>query len=155
MITKENEIEKICSIYASEYHLEMIILPYINKKIDEKAKIAIITEKDLRKTMAKVISKINLSEQRKEEIIKIGWSKKNKIEIDEIISLNTEKELIMFVIGDESYIENINKEIISKKRSTNVKMINCYDFQEIRNNIQEVVSKHSRILNSSNAEKIY
>ena len=34
MITKEDKIQKSCCFYASDYHLEMIILPYINKKID-------------------------------------------------------------------------------------------------------------------------
>ena len=47
MITKENKIQKSCCFYASDYHLEMIILPYINKKIDEKAQVTIITEKNL------------------------------------------------------------------------------------------------------------
>ena len=34
MITKENE-GKLCSFYASDFHLEMIILPYINKKLED------------------------------------------------------------------------------------------------------------------------
>ena len=36
MVTKENKLEKTCSFYVSEYHLEMILVPYINKKIEEK-----------------------------------------------------------------------------------------------------------------------
>ena len=44
MFTKENNYEKICSFYASDYHLEMIMIPYINRKIEEQVDIEIIKE---------------------------------------------------------------------------------------------------------------
>ena len=36
MITKELETNKMCLFCASEYHLEMILLPYIKERINEK-----------------------------------------------------------------------------------------------------------------------
>ena len=32
-------IEKVCCFYASDWHLTVMLLPYINKNIDEKNKI--------------------------------------------------------------------------------------------------------------------
>ena len=46
MITEETVIEKSCLFCASDYHLEMILLPYICKKV-KKEKIIIITQDDL------------------------------------------------------------------------------------------------------------
>ena len=33
------KIKKICSFYVSDWHLVTMLLPYINRQIDEKAKI--------------------------------------------------------------------------------------------------------------------
>ena len=35
MVVENNKIEKLCCFYVSDFHLEMILLPYINKKIEE------------------------------------------------------------------------------------------------------------------------
>ena len=39
----KNTKEKICAFYASDYHFEMISLPYINKRIENKDEIVILT----------------------------------------------------------------------------------------------------------------
>ena len=36
MGVKDKKIEKVYSSYVSEYHLEMILVPFINSKIEEK-----------------------------------------------------------------------------------------------------------------------
>ena len=36
MVVKDKKIEKVYSSYVSEYHLEMILVPFINSKIEEK-----------------------------------------------------------------------------------------------------------------------
>ena len=41
MVVEDKEIEKICSFYISEYHLEMILLPFINDKIENNKKVII------------------------------------------------------------------------------------------------------------------
>ena len=38
MVVKDKKIEKVYSSYVSEYHLEMILVPFINSKIEEKEK---------------------------------------------------------------------------------------------------------------------
>ena len=47
MIVQNKNIEKMCSFYVSEYHLEMILVPFINKKIEEKENVIINTEYNL------------------------------------------------------------------------------------------------------------
>ena len=60
MITKEHEIKKYCCFYASEYHLEMILVHYINRKIEEEIQIEIISDKNLKTSVEKLIDKIRV-----------------------------------------------------------------------------------------------
>ena len=41
------DVEKICSFYVNEWHLVTMVLPYINKEINEKANITTILENDI------------------------------------------------------------------------------------------------------------
>lgn len=154
MITKERKVEKLCSFYASEFHLEMIMLPYINKKISENAKIIIMTEKDLKDTIKIVISKINLPEDKKNQILSLGWNKDDCNKFKQIRKMKDEKELIIFIIGNENYIKNVNKNIEKAVEDNNVKIIDCYDLKDIENKFEEILSKYSRVLNTSEEKKI-
>lgn len=62
--------EKICAFYASDYHFEMISLPYIEKNIEENKKIVILTENNLEETIKTLISKTNLKEEKKKKILR-------------------------------------------------------------------------------------
>ena len=46
--------EKTCAFYASDYHFEMISLPYINKKLDESKEVIVLTENNLKETIKKL-----------------------------------------------------------------------------------------------------
>ena len=65
--------EKTCAFFASDYHFEMISLPYIEKELEKNKKIIILTENDLENTIKNLISKINLNEEKKKKyLILIG-----------------------------------------------------------------------------------
>lgn len=151
MITKEKSLEKICSFYASDYHLEMIMIPYINRKIEEQANITIITEKSLRKTIETVISKVNLAEKRKQEILDIDWEKKT---ISSINIVNENENVVIFVVGSVDYINKINKQIEQLQINNNLKIINCFSIDEVQNSITEIVLKHSKVLNTIEEKEI-
>ena len=59
MVLEEKKVKNICNFYVSEYHLEIMLLPYISKKIDNEENITIITEIDLESTLNVVIERIN------------------------------------------------------------------------------------------------
>ena len=158
MITEEKNIEKTCSFYASDYHLEMIMIPYINKKIEEKKNVTILTERDLNDTIKDVISKMNLSESRKKEILKLNWKK------SEIQSMKREKnktkEQTIFVIGSMSYIKSTNKEIEKitkcelKQNKFKTKVINCYSLEDAQANATEIILEHTNVLNTTEEKEI-
>ena len=41
MLENKNSKDKVCAFYASDYHFEMMTLPYISKKLDESKKVLI------------------------------------------------------------------------------------------------------------------
>lgn len=161
MITEEKKIEKTCSFYASDYHLEMIMIPYINKKIEEKTNVTILTERNLNKTVKDVISKINLPEERKKEILKLNWEKSNP----ENLKKENNKEQTIFVVGSMNYIKNANEEIekvaeaeiTAQETQLNIaktKIINCYSLEEAQANATEITLKHTKVLNTTEEKEI-
>ena len=61
--------EKLCSFYVSEWHLVTMILPYINRELNEKANITTVLEKNIEENIRTLISKLNLKNER--EILEI------------------------------------------------------------------------------------
>lgn len=133
MIIQNKREEKTCCFYVSEFHLEMILVPYINEMIDEE--ITILTEKNLRKTIEILISKMNLKEENKEKILKLGWEKENLIKENSNI----------IIIGSKQYIKNKNEEI---KNRNAVSVLDCYDFEEEKDNMEDIIKEYKNTLNS-------
>ena len=78
MVLEEKKVKDICNFYVSDYHLEIMLLPYISKKIEEGEEIVIITEKNLAETLKEVINKTNINEDKRDKIINLGWNKQEK-----------------------------------------------------------------------------
>ena len=79
----ENTKERICAFYASDYHFEMVSLPYISKEMDNQDEIIILTENNLEETIKKLLSKVNLKENKKKKILNLNWKNEdgNKLKI--------------------------------------------------------------------------
>ena len=142
MVLEEKKVKNICNFYVSEYHLEIMLLPYISDKIDNEMKICIITEKNLSKTLDVVMNKVNLDIEKKEKIKKINWNNK-KIE-------NIEENSNIILIGSQEFINTKLFEIKGK----NVEILVCYDYNEVKNQMQEIVLKYDRMLNTLGINKI-
>ena len=145
MVLEEKKVKNICNFYVSEYHLEIMLLPYISKKIDNEENITIITEIDLESTLNVVIERINLDKDKKEKIKKIGWNIQN---IENIIS-NTN----VILIGSKKFINEKVFEL-KERQVENLEMIACYNYNEVKNDMKEIVSKYDGMLNTLGINKI-
>ena len=148
--------EKICAFYASDYHFEMISLPYINKKIENKNEIIILTENDLEESMKTLLRNITLKEEKKEEILKLDW-KNNDAEKFDIIKtkMNEEKNIIIFVKGNKNYIHGINQNIEKWMPEKNyVKIIDCYNIEEVGDNLDKVMGQYEKVLRVTGEKEI-
>lgn len=142
MLVESQNKGKICSFYVSDFHLEMILVPYINKKIDEEEEIKIITEKNLQDSVKILVSRMNMPEDKKQKILSLGWNKEESL---------TEKSNVI-IIGSEDYIKEKNREI-EQMNMSNLTIIDCYDFNEVKDNMNEIISNYDNNLNTLGSNK--
>lgn len=138
MVTEEQKGKKLCCFYASEYHLEMILLPYIKNNL-KNSNFTIFTQKDLSKSINLLLERINLKKEEKEQIKNLNWKKKNNIEKD------IKKNII--INGDLKYIENIKKEL-SKIKENNFDIVYCYNIEYLNENRKYFEKNYDGILNT-------
>ena len=139
MVVENIQIKRICSFYVSEFHLGMILLPYISQKIERKEPILIVSEKNLLNSIKELVSKVNLKEEIKNQILNLKWNCSNIVEIKDKSNI--------ILIGKEKFIEDKVKEI-EEKNINEIQIIDCYYFEEIKNKMKDIVEKHDRSLNT-------
>ncbi len=150
MLEKNKSKEKSCLFFTSDYHFEMITLPYIAESIKEKNKVVVITENDLEKTVNTLLSNLILNEDEKERILKINWKNEDSKKINEV-SEYTSKEIptTIFIKGDQNYIKQINNNIQNSLGKNSVNVIDCYDLNNIEENIQQISNRYNNVLTTS------
>ena len=147
--------KKMCAFYASDYHFEMIILPYLNKKIEENNNIVIFTENNLKESVDILISRMNLKEERKEKILNLDWENDDLEKFNILKTYEKEpKETVVFVKGTENYIKNVNENINKTGNDANINVVDCYSVDEIKNNLMDVTCNYEYVLSTSGENKI-
>lgn len=133
MIVQNKNEEKTCCFYVSEFHLEMLIVPYIREKINQK--IYIISEKNLRKTIEILISRLNINEEEKEKILQLNWDGEEK----------NEENCNVIIIGSKKFIEEKNAEI---EKMNILSVLDCYDFEQEKDNMNDIIKQYKKKLNT-------
>lgn len=158
MNNQKNKISKLCSFYVSDWHLITMLLPYINKKINEEVEIATILEKDIENNIKTLVEKLNLKNS--EKILEINWKNKSK-NIESIIESKIGKEILIIVNGSKEFIKKSNEEIsnylkVNSKNfeNINIKIVDCYEIVEFNGSIIEILDNHDKILNTSGEKEI-
>ncbi len=156
MLKKNKSKEKNCLFFASDYHFEMISLPYINKSIKENKEVVVISENNLENTINKLLLRVNLQEEERNKILKINWNNNDFDKFKEIKEANKErKNTIVFIKGKENYIKNVNKNIENWINENNkIEIIDCYDINEVEENIGEITKKYNNVLITSGMKKL-
>ena len=143
MITKEQRINKYCCLYVSDFHLEMILLPFIKNKLKE-SEVLIFTQNNLLATLQTLLKKINLSNENKKRIIDIKNWNTEKIDLINNEDIN---EYTIIINGDEKYRDRINKKI--EKFNINVKnIVDCYDVNNTSIKSNYIQDNYKGILNT-------
>ena len=147
MLKKDKTKEKNCLFFASDYHFEMISLPYINKSIKNNKEVIVISENNLENTINKLLLQVNLEDDEKDKILKIDWKNNDFDKFKEIKEADKEKRnTIVFIKGKENYIKNVNKNLENWIKDDNkIEIIDCYDINEIEENVEEITKKYNNI----------
>ena len=125
MDVQDNNLTKLCSFYVSDWHLVTMLLPYINKKINEQAQIATILENNVEENVKKLVEKLNL--KNKEKILKLNWN--NKLSTKEIFNNINNKEIVIIINGTRDYITR-----------QNIKLLRYIQKNKIENKIKIIIN---------------
>lgn len=162
----EKNILKICSFYVSDWHLTAMLLPFVEEQVEKSENLNTILQKNIIHNMKEILSRIKISERTKQEIIDVDWKNKNLLKYGEIRKFmekvtRNQKTATIIIEGDKERIEYINKNIdkwISKQERKiarkQIKIINCYEVTEFNENLQEILDRHDKILNTSGIHEI-
>ena len=145
MITKEQDIDKKCLFCVSDYHLEMILLPYIIEKKDE-YKTIVFTESNLENSINVLLTKVNLKEEDKEIIKNIDWNKNDSLKFEQIEEIKDNK-LNIIINGSYEYIELINKKL-ERIINKNIEIVDCFHIGNPDLDVLELSKKYNCILNT-------
>ncbi len=143
MSTKELNIKKYGCFYASDFHLEMILLPYIKNRL-EKSNFLIFTEDNLLSSIKILLDRTNLNENVKNEVLNIKYWNGDKDY--SLLNINFERCEII-VNGNEKFINEINNKI-KRINCNSINIINCYDINKYKGNLQEIACQYDGILNT-------
>ncbi len=147
--------ENMCAFYASDYHFEMMILPYLDKKIEENNNIVIFTENNLKDTINVLVSKTNLKEEKKEKILNLDWKNNDLKKFENLKEYEkSTKETCVFIKGTENYIKNVRNNINTNSKENKLNIIDCYFVDDIDGNINKVAKNYKNILNTKGEAKI-
>lgn len=151
----EKSLIKLCSFYVSDWHLVTMLLPYINQKLNENAKIATILEKDIKQNIVTLVEKLNL--KNREKILNLNWNKNKHIR-SKLEQLKENEELIIFINGSLEFMKRQNRKLerylqrnILKNK---IKIINCYDITQFNGSITQILDEHDKILNTAGEKEI-
>ncbi len=152
----QQNIKTYCNFYVSDLHLSVMLLPYLSKQINEDVEITTIFENVKKEDIEEVLEKLNV--KNKEKILNINWFNSNKDKNEEIEdtiknNLQKKKQNVVIIGGNEDYINENNSMIFellnNVENINNIKVINCYNIEEIKSDMSEIVKQYDGILNTS------
>ena len=144
MITKEQDINKKCLFCVSDYHLEMILLPYIIEKKYEYNTI-VFTETNLEASIDILLTKVNLKVEDKKIIKSIDWNKNDSLKFERIEEIKDNK-LNIIVNGSYEYIKLINKKL-ERIINKNIEIVDCFHIGNPDLDVLKLSKKYNCILN--------
>lgn len=152
----ERCMKKLCNFYVSDLHLSVMLLPYISKQVNEDVEITTIFEKLKKENIEKILDKLNV--KNKNEILNINWFNSNQDTYEKIKntiekSIKDNKKITIIIGGTQNYVLNNNNNIVNKLQEkydmSNVKIIDCYNVEELNTDMKQIVRKYDGILNTS------
>ena len=140
MKVQKKNVKYMCSFYASEWHLAVMLLPYISKQIEKGIKFDTILKEEIAENVKELISKLNLNKK-----------------------IKSEKSISIIVNGTNKEVENTYN-LINNWLTKNLKIINesnieitiisCFKALEIKENINNIINEYDFALNTSGEHKI-
>ena len=162
MVYTNDNIKKICNFYVSDWHLAVMLLPYINKEINKGPKITTVFQNNMKNNIETLVRKLNLKNEK--EILQIDWNTKNNSILERYVKENLSggEENLFIINGDKEYVEKSNEKVIeyigkNKTKKNFIKIVDCYEVEQNEEKMYNIIKMHDCVLNTSgehNIEKI-
>ena len=146
-----NQEDMICSFCVNDYHLAVMLVPYIYEAINEERRVITFFDRSLEEVSKKVILTNKKFWEREESFKNIDFSKTRFDKLAEKFE-NVQNGDVVIVAGKENFIERINRLLINFH--TNFTLVNCFDISDIAKNENFKITEYSKILNTKGLEKI-
>ena len=146
-----NQDEMICSFCVNDYHLAVMIVPYIYKAIKEEKKVVTFFDRDLEEISNKVINTNKKFWKNSNSFKEVDLSKTKFDKLAEKFE-NVQDNDIVIVAGKDDFIERINRLLINFH--TNFTIVNCFNISDIAKNENFKISEYGKILNTKGLERI-
>ena len=143
------KIERMCSFYASNYHLSIILLEYLKNKETQKTKIITYLQNGINEQIELLNEKYKFNITSTKE-----FNSTKDIENKEIKETN---DMTFIIAGSIKYMQEVN-EIIENKiksfKSKKVTIINCYNYEEQCKLMDQVLKLNDKILYTTGSKVI-
>lgn len=133
--------KRLCCFYVNDIHLIMMLLPYINERINEDTEVITIMETDMSRSAKKVIEEIQ--GKKSKSLLEIDWQSKS---LSYLYECDIKDKLIL-VSGSEAFMKEANK--IIAKREENCIILNCFEMMQGSEKLQEILDGHDKVINTS------
>ena len=133
------KIENICNFYASKYHLSVVLYEYLRK--NTRKEVITFFEDGINEEMKMIESRAKHKIKNK-----INFASNNNIQ-DTYIKQS--KNLVFILKGSNLYLKEANsfiKEELKYMKNVKAKIINCYDFEQQRNFMKDIIKGSDKIL---------
>ena len=154
MVYTNDNIKKICNFYVSDWHLAVMLLPYINKEINKGTKITTVFQNNMRNNIETLVRKLNLKNEK--EILQIDWNTKNNSILERYVKENLSggEENLFIINGDKEYVEKSNEKVIeyigkNKTKKNFIKIVDCYEVEQNEEKMYNIIKMHDCVLNTS------
>ena len=139
------KIDNFCNFYASKYHLSVILMEYIKKINLNDTAVATFFEESIEDEVNEIKNKINNI-----NIDIINFNKNNLFKEKGSSIDNTKKNIVYIISGSNEYMKSVNDyiegQLSIRENCNNATIINCYDFEQQVNNIDEILNNNNKIL---------
>ena len=146
-----NQEDMICSFCVNDYHLAVMLVPYIYEAINEGRKVITFFDRSLEDIIKKVILTNQKFWKNEECFNNIDFGKNRFDKLAEKFE-KVQNSDVVIVVGKDDFIERINRLLINFH--TNFTLLNCFNISDIAKNENFKISNYSKILNTKGLEKI-
>ena len=146
-----NQEDMICSFCVNDYHLAVMLVPYIYEAINEGKKVITFFDRNLEDIFKRVTLTNKKFWENQEVLDEIDLGKTRFDKLADKFE-NVQNNDVVIVAGKDDFIDRINRLLINFH--TNFTLLNCFNISDIAKNENFKISNYSKILNTKGLEKI-